>query len=251
MSSLDKIHAQANDRPPSELGDYQAVSTLAIAALISGIASASALIAIPLWIVPLVGILVSCLALVRIARSDGRLVGRPVALAGLALSVCFGTAGLTAHFNAQRLVVGQAREVVGQWFRALAEGNPEIAQQWALVPTRRANLADLARLKEYYALDPTRAETLAKFVKDEPVALLLRLGPHARVEPTLSEVNRINDDLQFVALQYRVTSDESGGVAPFTLAIALEQRKPPIRSQSRWTIRGWQIVDPESESSAD
>ncbi len=109
-------------------------------------------------------------------RSAGTLIGRPLAVAGLGLAVCFGTAALTAHFGSQHLLARKAQQVVGQWFQALAQGKTQVAHQWTFAPTYRAKSTDLEQLESYYENDEKRRDELAHFVGQPLIATLLRLG---------------------------------------------------------------------------
>src|SRR5436853_7787623 len=72
---------------------YNVVSGWAVAAVIVGILSATALINPLLWLVPAVGIGIAVIAMWRISRSRGELTGWNMALLGLLLSLMFGAAG--------------------------------------------------------------------------------------------------------------------------------------------------------------
>ena len=214
MSSTHGLPGRLGEPSPGEMGDYQAISALAVASLLVGAASATAIIGAPLWIVPLVGILLSWLALFRIDRSAGTLSGRPLALAGLGLAVCFGAAGIADYFYSQRLVARDAQQVANRWFLALAQGEPELAHQWTRPIGGRAGLVDPQLLKNYYEEDKERRDALAAFVGQKPIATLLRLGARAHVE--LDSTTGIDVPMAgFVTQVYRVTSDEAGGPAPF------------------------------------
>ena len=251
MSSTDGLQGRLGEPHSDELGEYQAISTLAVASLLVGAASATALVGVPLWIVPLVGILLSCLALRRIDRSAGTLTGRPLALAGLGLAVCFGTAALADHFNSQHLVARKAQQVATQWFQALARNEPQVAHQWTISPAHRARLSDYERLKSHYDNDEKYRDALARFVGQKLIASLLRLGTRADVEPESITINRIDDHLSFVSLVYRVTSDEAGKPARFLIELTLEQRVIPGRQQPGWSVRSWKLVGPDPAESAD
>ena len=173
MSSTPELPGQLGEPPSGEFGEYQAVSALAVASLIAGVASATALVGVALWIVPVVGILLSWLALIRIGRSAGLLTGRPLALAGLGLAVCFGAAAITDHLQAKRLAARDAQYVASQWFEALAQGKPEVADQWTRGPGTRAGAVSPELLKSYYDGDKEPSAGLAKFVGQKVIAVLL------------------------------------------------------------------------------
>jgi hypothetical protein len=72
-------------------GDYVAISGLAIATLLLGVASALVLFHIALLLlIPLAGIVCGVLAFVQVQRSNGTLTGRGIAVLGLLLSLGLG-----------------------------------------------------------------------------------------------------------------------------------------------------------------
>ena len=245
MSSTNGLQGSLGDPPTDEFGDYQAISTLAVAAVLVGAASATALVAVPLWIVPLVGILLSCLALTRIDRSTGTLVGRPLALTGLGLSICFGVAALADHFASRHLMAVKAEQVASQWFLALAEGDPQLAHQWTMAPGYRAAADEMQSLKSYYESDEKRRDALNRFVSQKLIASLMHLGTRAHVQSESTSINRIDEHLSFISLISRVTADEAGKPVRFLTELTLELRTIPGRPQPRWTVRAWKFVGPE------
>jgi len=73
---------------------YRAISAAAVASLVFGLLSVLTVFHWALAAIPLVGILLSWLALGRIHENPGELTGRWQAIAGLAASVLLGTLGL-------------------------------------------------------------------------------------------------------------------------------------------------------------
>ncbi len=86
--------------PPTDTGldratdpEYAAVSPVAVFGLIISVLGISAFVAVPLLAAPVVGVILSAVARVRVRRSAGVLTGRWLATAGLVLGVAFtGTA---------------------------------------------------------------------------------------------------------------------------------------------------------------
>ena len=95
MPETRSSHVQLSEAHASELPDYHPVSGLAVAGLMLGLLSAIALIDPIGWLLPPVGILLSAVALWRIARSSPAMVGRKAALVGLSLSVLLGAAAIS------------------------------------------------------------------------------------------------------------------------------------------------------------
>jgi hypothetical protein len=248
MSTTPGSHGTLGQPPFGDTADYRAISSLAVAALLTGAVSATSLIGVPLWIVPLVGILLSWLALVRIDRSAGMLLGRPMAAAGLALSLCFGTAGIATHFYSQRLLAREAQQTANQWFQALAEDQPELAREWTLSLGSRAGFDDPERLKSYYADDPTRRGQLAKFVSQKLIAIMLRLGHRATVN--LEETTLIDESSGMIGQRYQATYDDAGHPAHFSVQLLLQQRMLP-GGRPWWRVHNWSLVVPEPEGLLD
>ena len=82
-----------------------------------------------------------------------------------------------------------AQQIANRWFLALAQGEPELAHQWTCALGGRAGLVDPLLLKRYYEDDKDRRESLANFVDQKLIAILLRLGKGAHVELESSSVD--------------------------------------------------------------
>ncbi len=127
-----------SDRPPStvvigaksdEDAAYRTVSILALVSLALGLVSPLAFFAPLLMVLPITGAILGLLAVRRIATSDGALIGRTAALAGLVLSVASITAASTRTQLTQYLLSRQARATAVEWFTLLQHGNVEQAFQ--------------------------------------------------------------------------------------------------------------------------
>ena len=236
MTLTDRSSDSAGEPIFSELDEYQAISRLAVGSLVVGVLSALAMLGPILWMVPLFAVVLALLALVVIKRSRGGLVGVPMALAGLCLAICFGSAALADYFNARRIVARQAQEVAEQWFGALARNQPELACEWQAGLGNRARVDDVGQLPGYYESHQKQSEALTKFIADKPVALLLALGPRAcaRLVSTIS----IDDALEFISQNYEVKyQDDAGKPQRFSLVLTF-QRKTILLNPSPW----WRVV---------
>ena len=98
MMSTDQVQLdpqQDSDQLPS----YQALSALAVIAVILGLVSALAILSPALWILPLAALVAAVVALRRIATADPPMVGRKAALLGLFLGVPLAAGYLTRRFG--------------------------------------------------------------------------------------------------------------------------------------------------------
>jgi hypothetical protein len=111
-----------NDTGSAELDGYRPVSRLAVAALAAGGGSALVLFTPLAAMLPLVAIALASAALAEIRRTDGRVVGRWVALAGLGLAVGFGSQALAAAFADRWMAGRRAVATASTWIDSIHAG---------------------------------------------------------------------------------------------------------------------------------
>ena len=134
--------------------------------LVLGIVSVAALAGQVLWGLPLVGAITAVVALARIDRSAGTLVGRRLALWGLGLSIFFGAIAAAHFLTNERLLADRAAEVGQKWFTALAHGEPQVARQLNVPFKSRARTSDPAELWVHYREAAGDRKDLEQFVAD-------------------------------------------------------------------------------------
>jgi hypothetical protein len=242
MYSPDGSTGKVEEPVSDELDSYRPVSRLAVAGMIAGAGSATALLGLPLWVVPLVGILLSSLALVRINRSAGQLAGRSMALAGMGLAVVFGSAALAGHFNSKRIVAEQAREAAEPWFRTLAKNEPELAHQLVSPPTDRARQFDVESLRTFYQNDKKKSDKLEKFVDNPVIKALLALGPRAHVE--FESTVDVDNAMASVTQRYRVSWQEDGKTVQFPIQLMLLRFSYSGYPTVFWRVADWGAIGP-------
>jgi hypothetical protein len=170
----DPAFSQQDDSLPAE---PRAISGLALAALALGLASALALAAPYFWMLPIAGVVLAVVAMVSIAREPEARIGRSAAVAGLTLSVLFGSWGVSNDLTRQQLLYQRSELYAQRWLRLVLDGELYAAHQLKMAqPARRPPGADLA---EYYENDSEARIDLRDFCKRPPVADLIRLGPNA------------------------------------------------------------------------
>lgn len=107
---------------------YRPVSSLAVAAALVGCAAALAIVSPLFWLVPIVGVALSWAALAEVARPGAVKVGRLAALAGLGLSLGFGTQAVVAAATAEWLARSRAEAVTRFWLETIAAGRLDDAR---------------------------------------------------------------------------------------------------------------------------
>jgi hypothetical protein len=207
----------------AEIAEYRALSVSAVVGLIFGLLAPTALIGPLLWGVPLLGVLISAVALRRIARDAPLLVGRKAALAGLMLSILFAAAAPANWFLYRRLVRGEARQFAGQWFDFLAHGRPDEAYQLKIYPPYRQPFDD--QLRVFYHDNPRWQKELDNFVGQPLTRALLALGQAARVRHFETSRQEHGGQRSVVYQVYAVTylDEKDGRKKTFFVGLKLER----------------------------
>ena len=224
-----------------ELGRYTSLSSLAIFALLLGLASPVALFAPLLAIVPAAGILCALFALVRINSSAGGLSGKKLAYWGLALSVlCVVAAPLRIQMR-DSLYGRQADSAARHWLELVSKNQTESALD---------HISGNARMG---ISGPPPAEGPPPVVA--PEILAVELSQDSLVSKLLEEAK--HGDLEFAT---RSVACETAGPAP-RAAVKYQTVQPDdsltlnvvlLRSatQKTWLIDSWNL-EGESEHSHD
>jgi hypothetical protein len=221
-----------------ELNEYRSLSPLALVGLVLGLCAPLAFLSPLLIVVPLAGIVFSWLALRQIASSDGMVVGRAIAVAGLVLSLICGAAIPAKSLALRQFTSQQARPIGMEWFALLAKNDPYSALEMTNHPSGR--LGPGSTLADQYTSSQSLYESLEKFVQDPAVRALLALGDRAEV--------RYYDDVAFsrgargsmqIAQLYAVTHRQASDEEPITFFVQLGLEKLPGDGT---TAGGWQIL---------
>ena len=104
------------------MAGYRPVSRLAVASACVGVVAALAVVSPVFWALPMIGIGLAVAALRETSRSEAVPVGRLVAVAGLALSVGFGTQAVVAAGVTRWAQAGRAEAAARQWIETICAG---------------------------------------------------------------------------------------------------------------------------------
>jgi hypothetical protein len=225
----------ASEHSPAEVSGYRAFSPVAIASLTCGILSPLALIGPLLLLLPVLGVGLAILALRAIAQSRGELVGRRLALSGMALSLIFGTAGPAQSAATTARLSAAARPIADQFFAYLREGQPHFAHQLTMTANRRRALNE--NLWSYYGDTKENREELTNWVEQPVPRFLLDRGEQAEVRYYAPGAVVAGSDPQYVDLIYAVTYPTPSGKQSFFVRVTVERRNLPSGDVS-WRIAG-------------
>lgn len=110
-----------DERRADEVAEYRPVSGLAVASLVAGAGSALVLFTPLAAVLPLLAMAMAATALADLHRHEGRRVGRPLALVGLALAIGFSAQALGGWFAKEWIVHGRATATARAWVDAVRE----------------------------------------------------------------------------------------------------------------------------------
>lgn len=162
------------------VAQYRSVSKLAVFALLLGVASLLALLSPSLIFLALFGVIISPLALRRVAASEGELIGRWVAIVGLVLSLAVGAGLIAQRATVERLVAEQATPWAQAWCDLVVAGKHEIALELTRPVAVRRPLDET--LIDFYTTDETARQALETFKSEDVVKLLSALESASQLE---------------------------------------------------------------------
>jgi hypothetical protein len=222
-----------------QVAEYRTLSALAIVSLIVGLA-APLCFAWPLLLaIPLIGVAVSVVAIRRIDSSDGALVGRWAATAGLALCVASGTAVVSRDLVTRSLRTGQAEHVGRQWIQLLVAGDIEKAFRLTVAANQRPEPMPGPP-------EPKPEKTPYEQFRDDPIiAKLAAAGADAQVQLAETSAYEPQPYGQFVIRQQFVVA--GGGAAdgeqsePIQIVLTLQRSRLFQESQPRWLVANYEL----------
>ena len=226
-----------------ETTNYRSLSVLAIIGLLFGLASPLCFGAPLLMIIPIIGIVISILALRQIAASDGTLAGTWAAATGLILCVAFAVAPFTRSYVLQTMRTQQADVFARQWLSEMVAGKTEQAY--------RLTTDSLRRPAPQEPGDNTpRPDPYTTFLDLPLVKALTAAGPDAEFRPE----QPVSYDAQsfhrvYVRQRYRITPKAGDANAqPLVVDVTTQRAKLPGEDASRWLVQSFDDPNKEPES---
>ncbi len=221
---------------------YRRLSPLAVLSAVAGLASATALVAPLLRIVPVAGVVLALMALCSITQRSESLTGRGLALFGLALSILFGVGAVVKDSVEQRLHRAAAGEVAEKFLTLLAEDKLAEAFELTLDFSQRRS-ADAAA--EYYAANPTAAERLKTFEAERLVSEVKPLDK-PKVELVDPGVAQLNASRVAIAPVYLLTA----GDRKLYAIVQLDRAPARLGQVAAWRVASYAPTSPPASSSS-
>jgi hypothetical protein len=243
MSTPDRSSAPRFDPADEALLGYRALSSLAVAGLLAGLLSPLVLLSVWWWPAPVAAVVLSGLALRRMATNRPDLVGRPAALAGLLLGAAFLVAAPVDDFVYRYFFRREARQFAQVWFDIVSHGGTyKVYKAHCLTLPAKQRWPLDSNLATFYLQNKSRQMLLTDFVKQPAIRTLFALGTKAKVrfyETVAEEGDAVKqiyavtypDEQQrptsfFVTLVMQRTVDAGTGRADWTLANVVGGTRP-------------------------
>ncbi len=234
-----------SDAADAQVAEYRPLAGQAVAALLFAIVAPLAFFDPLAWTLPVLSITFGIWALRRIRKQDGALSGRGLALISLIVSLLLAFAAPTDWLVYRWKMRGEAREFSTQWFRCIAQEEPQTAFQLTLPPQLRAP-KDQA-LWSFYRNSPRLRQQLESYVKGPLIRTLLALGPKSQVRfyQTASQSGGLDDHA--VEQWYAITYEEDGEKKSFLVALQME-RTILADGSAAWQIAATHLATPAPAS---
>lgn len=219
-----------------EATQYRSLSVLALLGLLFGLASPLCFGAPLLMAVPIIGAVLSLLALQRIASSNGSLAGRWAAIIGLFLCVAVGVAPFSRHYVIRTQRESQAKEFGQKWLKMMVDGKVEDAFRLTVDSTRGpAPPTPGEKTTPTNPYDVFRALPLVKAIE--------AAGPDAEIrfdETVLYEPESFKK--VYVRQKFDVVPHSGGADAkPINVFLISQRAQLASEGRSRWLV--WKMDD--------
>jgi hypothetical protein len=212
---------------------YHSVSVLAIFALVMGFLSPLAFVHELLWALPLAGIAISVVAIARIDRSEGALVGRRAAVLGLAISIFCGLGAITQAATRRLWLAYRAERMAERFVDLLREGKSREAHQlWTRPQLRLLPGGDLEAL---YAANPAATKDYAGFLEREVIKDLLSLRDEAEVEHEKTRLTFSDPHRDYLMVFYRLHGPTTAGQIDKQIKFVIEYATDE-EGQAQWRV---------------
>ena len=212
---------------------YHSVSALAIFALVMGLLSPLAFAHELLWALPLTGIAIAVVAIARIDRSEGALVGRRAAVLGLAISLVCGLGAITQAATRRLWLAHRAERMAERFVDLLREGKSREAHQlWTRPQLRLLPGGDLEAL---YAANPAATKDYELFLDRDVIKDLLSLIDEAEVEHQKTRLTFSERHRDYLMVFYRLHGPTTTGQIDKQIKFVIEYATDE-EGQSQWRV---------------
>jgi hypothetical protein len=228
-------------RVDADVVEYRAISVLALFALVLAVASVLAFAHPALWAIPLAAVLVSLLALRRIAENPNRMLGRRVAIFSLLLALSLGAAAVSRSATSIARTRQEAFLITDAWFDAVLHNRLETALELMQEPGARQSAGE--DLVAHYRNDPKAGTALRSFAAMPLVRALRTVAGKATVRYLKTEEEKALIVSERVTSLWAVTYEQDGQPTTFLVRVALKRDMRAPRLVNFWEIEKAYFVE--------
>jgi hypothetical protein len=222
------------EHPEPGLTEYRPISGWSLAALFVGLASIAAIFHPLLWSVPMIGVVVSLVALRQIKRSEVALWGRKAALTGLALSLLYGIAAPTRIISRDYWLSARAERLANTFLDLIR--SKKTADAFALMRQSLEKKPLKPAPGSAEAAQPEPKSQREVFASTEPVKTLLALGSTAKIDHLSTSVVSGPGVWQAVSVLYEVHPPDEHSLNPLQVVIYVEQTFDDASAERWWIV---------------
>ncbi len=218
------VGGELQDREASEHDDLESYRTLtpwAIVSLIFGLLSGLASLTPILWILPLAAVISGALALRSIRVHAPRLLGRNLALGGLALGLIFGVSGPARILSRNYWLESRAIQAADEWLAFISHGEPEKAYMVTQAYSQRQPLD--ASLAHYLHVDAETQRQYDEYLSRPDIKTLMDARDSIRVTSRHAITQDSEGRADVVLCQYEVQFQREQKTMQITLFVSVER----------------------------
>jgi len=216
------------------LAEYRSVSRMAVVSLFLGIASILALFHPLSWLIPVVAVLVSFLALRSTASPEKALDGRKAALAGLFLALFFGVAAIGYWALERQVAVRQSRQFVDRFLEILESG--DYAKAVECTQSFQYRQPETVPLAEFYAQDESASKLLKGFLEKDVVREIIASEEDADIEFVRVEIIDRPRYGVLCWMRYRITKPDDSST-DFFVAVSRKINPDSASGRPHWFLQ--------------
>jgi hypothetical protein len=234
----DSLSDLSDDEPAVD--GYRPVSGMAVAALVLGVLSITAVFHPGFWLLPVLGTVFAVMSLRQLAQPDSPAIGRTAAVVGLGLSLFLAALAPTESVTRTWIKNRRAEHVAARWADAVLEGKILDAHS-LLMPFARLNVPGEEGAVSRGLFDSKSLEEAYKLERE--VAAILGCGAAKRQSASLREYvpdSKAHEEVWIVRIVIEPCSS-----GPLTLDVEVEAALIPKDGSwfEQWYVKKVTVVD--------
>lgn len=222
-----------------QIAEYRRFNLASIFSVLLGLASASALIAPNLWIVPILAVLLGVGGLWMAKRSDN-MGGATAAWVGIALALFFVSWAAADIYFQRQVVYAESKAVAEKWLNLVISGEDKIAHQAMMHPTARQPAG--FSVDDYYSMDDQATTDKDRVFKASPAADIMALGADAKIRLIQNITQDV--DLRYAKLIRQVYRVSAPGKEPVDALLSITRSHKEDLGRATWIVAN---IEPPEE----